>query len=155
MTLWGDYHSIDAIVFVRDFKGDAYANKPATKLQNAWMAGCVPICTAESAFLHEAKEGDDAVAYVSSVESLKQTVEAMARSSDVYARRLSAVQAQSDRMSIDSISEEWKVLLQTLSETDYPRWCSPSLFQRGKRTVFLLVRSALTLALSLAGKLKA
>lgn len=51
---WHDFSEIDVVVAIRDFAGKhRYANKPPTKLFNAWHAGVPAILGRESAYEYE------------------------------------------------------------------------------------------------------
>lgn len=56
---WHDYHDIDAVVAVRDFRGGRQLHKPATKLFNAWLAGVPFVGGPDSAFSAEGHPGTD------------------------------------------------------------------------------------------------
>ena len=57
---WHDYSDVDAVLCVRtDPLGTGHLRKPATKLVNAWVAGCVPLVSAEPAYLELGRPGDD------------------------------------------------------------------------------------------------
>jgi hypothetical protein len=58
---WHDFSSVDAVLCVRSSKvgREWLAGKPATRLINAWVAGCIPIATREPAYDELANHGTD------------------------------------------------------------------------------------------------
>ncbi len=50
---WHDYREVDVVVAVRSFDRHRHANKPASKLFNAWLAGVPAVLGRESAYEHE------------------------------------------------------------------------------------------------------
>jgi hypothetical protein len=59
---WHDFRSVDAALCWRRRSGvDDSLRKPATKLINAWNAGCIPFVSPEPAYLELATDGEDAV----------------------------------------------------------------------------------------------
>lgn len=50
---WHDYREVDVVVAVRGFDRHRHANKPASKLFNAWHAGVPAVLGRESAYQHE------------------------------------------------------------------------------------------------------
>jgi len=50
---WHDFREVDVVVAVRGFDRHRHANKPPTKLFNAWHAGVPVILGRESAYQHE------------------------------------------------------------------------------------------------------
>ena len=147
---WADYSNIDAVLFMRDFSGDPYFNKPATKLQNAWLAKCLPVCTPESAFLEEAASNAESVVYVQSYDELKTKIRFLKDDQDKFANTIAALSVLGDSYTHDVIANEWVRMLNQIRAVDYPKHTSSTL----KREIFLGVRWVSTLMLAMVGKLK-
>lgn len=56
---WHDYSDVDLILAVRDGTPEFLGSKPATKLFNAWIAGCPAIVGREPAYDHHGAAGTD------------------------------------------------------------------------------------------------
>lgn len=56
---WHDYRDVDIAVGIRQFGRKKFSNKPPTKLFNAWLAGCVFIGGADSAYRQVGVAGRD------------------------------------------------------------------------------------------------
>jgi hypothetical protein len=56
---WNDYSATDLVLAVRDIHPIVLNTKPATKLVNAWKAGCVPLLGAEPAYQALGRRGVD------------------------------------------------------------------------------------------------
>ncbi|ABI55478.1 hypothetical protein ACN2MM_01085 [Alkalilimnicola ehrlichii MLHE-1] len=56
---WHDYRDVDVAIGVRRFGRKKFNNKPPTKLFNAWIAGCVFIGGADSAYYQVGSAGKD------------------------------------------------------------------------------------------------
>ena len=85
---WNDYREIDAVVAVRRFNhSGTYANKPASKLVNSWIAGVPAILGNESAYWAERLSDLDYI----EVNSLSDTIDALKylkTNADVYHRMI-------------------------------------------------------------------
>lgn len=151
MADWDDFTQTDAVLFCRDFKGNPHYNKPATKLYNAWLAGCLPICTPESAFIEECGRDDPAAVIVDDYASLKARIRQLCQNPDLFARKLDAARSRASDYNISHIAAEWRAVFAQLREHDYPR------FTRGsaKRWLFLRTRALSALSLKALGRLTA
>ena len=147
--VWGDYSDVDAVLCIRNFSGNKYYNKPATKLQNAWTAKCLPICTPESACLHEADLESESVVYVETYDELKRSIKMLKEDSSEFERRIRSNTALGHLYKQDVIADQWKDLLIKIREHDYPRYIRSSL----RRKLFLATRGISKLLLALCGKL--
>lgn len=81
---WNDYSDIDLVLAVRDGTPDFLASKPATKLFNAWLAGCPALVGAEPAYRHHAVD-DLSLLAVSSPEELLGAVDRYRGNPEAYA----------------------------------------------------------------------
>src|SRR5580698_7473480 len=67
-AVWTDYLAVDAVLAVRETSELVLGVKPATKMINAWRAGCIPIMGVESACRQIGRPGVDYVEVTSPVE---------------------------------------------------------------------------------------
>lgn len=72
---WHDFSTVEAALCARSsMVGEAWiTSKPATKLINAWAAGCIPLATREAAYVELGREGED-VCFVDDVNELPRVV---------------------------------------------------------------------------------
>ena len=58
---WHDFSAVDVVLCVRNpAKRRDLTRKPATRLFNAWSAGCIPLVEPEPAYLEAVHDGEDA-----------------------------------------------------------------------------------------------
>jgi hypothetical protein len=121
---WNDYRAIDAIVAIRDFTGRrTHADKPATKLYNAWLAGVPAVMGVESAYR---AEGRDRVDYLE-VTSLEATFAALEKLRDDLAFRRSLVDNGSiaaRRFTPEKILDRWRAFLVDIATPAFENWLS-------------------------------
>jgi len=68
---WHDFADVDAVLCTRaDRSGFVVERKPATRLINAWVAGCVPLADPEPGYLELGRGGRDAFFVVSAADTL-------------------------------------------------------------------------------------
>ena len=116
---WHNYRDIDAVIFYRDFKNRRHYNKPATKLYNSWLAGCVPICPSESAYIDECPDGRAAV-FADSFDALKQAVIDLKNNPKQFSSvRMHGIN-RAPLYHHNHICEEWMHILKSIQFTDYP-----------------------------------
>jgi len=116
---WADYSSIDATLSIRSFKDSRYHFKPATKLYNSWIAGVIPICGPESAYISEKKNKHDCL-IVHSYEELKTELARIIHSQELEMYFKASVERASD-ISNSSITNDWKSILKKI-EKDRQAW---------------------------------
>jgi hypothetical protein len=132
---WHDYSDLDAVVLVRDFHGHTHDIKPATKLFNACLAGCVPICGYESATLYEVGADPNAIV-VKTLAELKEQVKRLSQSPEHYHRARAYAVSKAPRYSQHAIVSEWIDILEHLKTDEWPRWQN----NRPQHRCFLMVR---------------
>lgn len=150
MSQWGDFSKIDVVLFVRDFTGNPYHNKPATKLYNAWLAKCLPVCTPESAFLQESGRDDLEAVYVDDFESLKTQIKRLKENPEEFDRRIRAAALKGENYTHQRIVDEWCEIFRSISDNDFPKYAKAGI----RRWLFMRVRDVSVLLLMVMGKLK-
>ena len=103
---WRDYRSIDAVIFIRDFSGKKHINKPATKLYNAWIAGVIPICSPESAYVDEITSPNDAIV-VDNYSDLKNKLLQLKNDMSLVKEIKKHGRHKSQEYTIPIIAQEW------------------------------------------------
>ena len=117
---WKNYRDVDIVLFVRDFDGKAYINKPASKLCNAWITGAIPVCTNESAYLDEIKNNDDALV-VKNYEDLKEQLIALKNTpSRIINMRMRCAQNGPNYLP-DRVCAEWTTILEEIQQYEKTR----------------------------------
>jgi hypothetical protein len=113
-ALWEDFEQADALLGIRDLRGNVYLHKPPTKLINAWQARVPAILGAELSYTETGRDGEDCF-IVSSPESFKQT---LLRLRDNPALRHAAVRRGVIRLarefSDEAITRQWITVLEEL-----------------------------------------
>ncbi len=150
MSDWGNFSQIDAVLFVRDFDGNPHYNKPSTKLYNAWLAKCLPVCTPEPAYLDESGRDDLETVYVDDFESLKASVKHLKQNPEEFAKRIEAAIVKSQEYTNQRITDEWVEAFRKLREIEYPKYANSSF----RRWLFHRVRDVSVVFLAMIGKLK-
>ncbi|WP_081618398.1 hypothetical protein [Thioalkalivibrio sp. ALE31] len=119
---WNDYRDVDVAVGIRSFGNKAYDNKPPTKLINAWLAGCVFIGGADSAYQQIGVAGQDhfVASDVGELESLLAVLSHQPRvGKDAIAegrRRLTRVGSR------ENTRDRWVKLLSGEIRESFERW---------------------------------
>lgn len=126
---WHDYSNIDAVVAVRNFQGQDYTQKPASKLYNCWHAGVPAILGCESAFQSEYKSDLDYI----EVKSLDEAISALKHLQDnpqlrQKMRENGKVRSQDIRP--QEVVKKWVVFLQNVAIPEYKNWCNLSNWQQ-------------------------
>lgn len=117
---WRNYSQVDAILFARDFSNKQHINKPATKLYNAWIAGAIPICTPESAYVDEIDNVNQAVV-IESFEDLKAKLIALKSNPECISNMKNEGAAKAKHYSTEAIVQEWVTLLREIEKFEMSR----------------------------------
>jgi hypothetical protein len=118
---WTDYRAVDAVLAVREVSDFVLAVKPATKLLNAWRAGCIPIMGVESACRQLGRPGVDYLevaspdGVVAAVRRLRDEPGAAAR---LRAEGTRTVAAYDD----DALARQWVTVLEETALPAFERW---------------------------------
>lgn len=107
---WNDYTEIDAVLAVRNIPSSYLAYKPASKLYNAWAAGCPALLGPEPAFAVHRKSELDYFEVCNSADALG----ALARlksEPELYSKVVANGLTRSREFTFDAVSRQWEQLL--------------------------------------------
>ncbi len=107
---WHDYHDVDAVVAVRDFRGAKQLHKPATKLYNAWLAGTPFVGGADSAYASDGHAGQDYLAARSPDEVLS-CLRRIKSDPDLRRRLVAEGTRAAQAFTPQAITQRWRDLL--------------------------------------------
>jgi hypothetical protein len=108
---WHDFSDCDIALCIRaERRGESWTNKPATRLINAWSAGCVPLVAAEPAYLELVDDGRDALV-VFGPESILEAVDRLKKDLVALKELEELVLARRDQYDSRQILEDWIALL--------------------------------------------
>lgn len=118
---WTDYSAADVLIAVRQ-RSDLYLeSKPATKLINAWMAGCPALLGAEPAYQELYQSELDYI----EVNSPQEAIEALLRlkrNPELYRAMIENGWQRAKEFAPDKIAALWRDLLAGAVATGYERW---------------------------------
>jgi hypothetical protein len=132
---WYDYREVDLVLAVRDATVKDMEVKPASKLVNAWLAGCPALLGPEPAFQKlrqspldfiEVKSTAEALAAIRKLLDEPETYEAMVRNG----------QQRAVEFTPDAVAKLWRDTLAGPVTEQYRRW-------RRTRLIWLPVRAAM------------
>ena len=127
---WHDFSEIDVVVAIRDFAGrHHYANKPPTKLFNAWHAGVPAVLGRESAYEQQRQGPLDYL----EARTLADLVTALRRlRDDVNLRREMITNGAQRAQESDpaTIVTRWQDFFKNVAEPALKKWRSASDLQR-------------------------
>ena len=123
---WHDFSEVDVVVAIRDFIGKhRYANKPPTKLFNAWHAGVPAILGRESAYELQRREELDYL----EARTVPDLVAALRRLRDEPELRRAMVTNGHERAKESDpvvITQRWREFFERTVIPDYERRCNAS-----------------------------
>ena len=118
---WWNYRDADAILAIRTAPAEVLLTKPATKLYNAWLAGCIPLLGAEPAYAALRRSDLDYFP----IETPQDVLDAVRRlaADPPFARamRENAVE-RAREFTTDRIVDRWEDLLSGPVAAAYERW---------------------------------
>jgi len=118
---WWDYREADVVLAVRSGYPLYLAVKPASKLVNAWMAGCPAIVSPENGYreLQVSKldffEGE-------TVEDVLQSLESLRQQPQLYEQMVENGAQRAKQFSAEDIANRWAELLDQIVENEYRSW---------------------------------
>jgi hypothetical protein len=118
---WTDYREVDAVLAVREVSDLVLAVKPATKMINAWRAGCIPIMGVESACRQIGRPGIDYIEVTSPAEvvsTVRRLREDPAAAERLRAEGRRAVTTYED----DALVRQWVTILEETALPAFERW---------------------------------
>ncbi|MGZ4397492.1 MAG: hypothetical protein ACXVZ1_03640 [Gaiellaceae bacterium] len=135
---WHDFSGVDAVLCARPGSARQQLRKPATRLINSWVAGCIPIVTREPAYVELARDREDAW-FLDSVGDLPSLVRRLNGSGDSLRRLEAGVRARQSEFEPRRILALWADLLRTLAATA-PSTGGPFVRSRRSRAAIALWR---------------
>lgn len=111
---WHDFAAVDAVLCARRGVPAKERRKPATKLINAWVAGCIPLATREPAYLELGRHGED-VWFLDTLAQLSQTVGYLNETPDALARLAEGVERRRREFEPAGVLALWRDLLDGLA----------------------------------------
>lgn len=118
---WRDYSRVDVVLAVRDGSASFLAGKPASKLVNAWLAGCPALLGPESAYVAMRTSDLDYL----EVESPEEVIRALTRLRDdpeLHARMVDHGRRRARAFDSDAVANRWETLLFDKLLPGYERW---------------------------------
>lgn len=109
---WHDYSNVDAALCARRKSPSSLLWKPAGKLVNSWVAGCIPIAAREPAYLELGRHGED-VWFIDSVGDLPRALRALNGSIDTIRRLEEGVRARQQEFQYHRVLAQWRSLLES------------------------------------------
>lgn len=132
---WTDYRDLDLVLAVRALPRVFQDTKPATKLVNAWLAGCPALLGREAAYRHVGRPGTDYVEVASPDEVLDgiRRFQADAASYRAFQER---GRERARAHDVDAVTRQWIALLDGPVRDEHARWSRTSaLARRARRRV--------------------
>ena len=132
---WHDYREVDAIVALRAGNARALSVKPASKLVNAWLAGCPALLGDESAF-SALRRSDLDYLPIDGPESIIEAVQRLNAQPQLYQAMIENGRARALEHNIASVTQMWMRFLYDIVAADFVAWQKPSLgraWQRKRR----------------------
>jgi hypothetical protein len=118
---WVDYRAVDAVLAVRQVSELVLSIKPATKMINAWRAGCIPIMGVESACRQIGRPGVDYLEVTSPAEvvaAVRRLRDDPAAAQRLRAEGRRAAAAHDD----DALVRQWVTILEETALPAFERW---------------------------------
>ncbi len=118
---WHDYSDLDLCLAIRDVSSCWIRTKPATKLTNAWLAGCPALLGPEPAYRYWGEPGVDyfEVATISDVARVLSTLRADA---DIYRRAVEIGRQKASLHNENSVLHQWAAVLGTTIQERFEEW---------------------------------
>ena len=155
-TLWNDYSQVDAVVAIRSFDNCFYANKPASKLYNAWRAGVPAILGRESAYQAERKNELDYLE-ANSVDAVLSGI--MKLRNDIAFRKAVVSNGKLRAQEVETVVvvDRWRNFLLNKAIPLYNNWCSTptylqDAFLRSRHYVYLKIDPGVNFSLMRSGR---
>lgn len=118
---WWDYTEIDAVLAIRQAPRELLRTKPATKLYNAWIAGCIPFLGDEPAYAALRRSELDYI-HVSSTRDVLAGVCRLQEDPPYAAAMRENAANRAREFTTERIVETWENLLSGPVEDAYRRW---------------------------------
>jgi len=118
---WANFSKADVVLAVRDGLPYFLANKPMSKLSNAWAAGCPALVGAEPVFeYHGVSEVD--FFKVSSIDDVIGVLTRLKTTPELFAKVTENGKKRAAEFSYDATLEKWERLLFGVVQSNYGDW---------------------------------
>ena len=118
---WWDYHEADVVLAVRGGPQFYLAIKPATKLVNAWLAGCPAILSPEPGYSELWKSDIDYFEATEPAEVLT-TLSKLRDSPELMAQMIANGKVRATEFEADAIAHRWEQFLVEMAAGEFHRW---------------------------------
>ncbi len=118
---WNDYRDVDIVLAHRDETPSMLANKPASKLVNAWLAGVPALAAPEPAFEALQRSPLDFVATRDAASTLA-ALEALVRDPGRYRAMVDNGRRRAGDFSVEAVRARWLDLLAGEAAPAFRRW---------------------------------
>ena len=123
-NLWGNYRDTDLVIAVRNHHHSALIEtKPASKLLNAWQAGCVALLGKEPAYRFVGEEGKNYFE-VETPEAAIAIIDRLKNSPEIYQRMREAGAAKFLEYNAEAVTQQWIELLEGPVTAAFLQWQS-------------------------------
>lgn len=127
---WGDYTEADVVLGLRNYTSPAYlAVKPATKLINAWIAGCPALMGPEPAF-QQLRQSELDYIEVRTPEEVIAALEQLRSQPKLYEAMVENGFRRAQEFTTERIVEQWRDLLAGPIAEGYEQWLQDSWVQK-------------------------
>ncbi len=138
---WNDYRNVDVLLAHRDETPAMLANKPASKLVNAWLAGVPAVIAPEPAFEALRRSELDFVAAPDAGATIA-ALAALARSPDLYRAMVDNGLQRGAEFRVEAVRERWMDLFVNEVLPGFERWRAGGGLRLARYARFLLALSA-------------
>jgi hypothetical protein len=120
-TGWHDYHDVDLLLAHRDETPAMLANKPASKLVNAWLAGVPALVAPEPAFTALRQSELDFIATTDAASTIA-AITALAKEPRRYRAMVENGLGRAAEFDVEAIRSRWVDLITEVAVPAYERW---------------------------------
>lgn len=125
-NLWGNYRDTDLVIAVRNHHHSALIEtKPASKLLNAWQAGCVALLGKEPAYRSIGEEGKNYFE-VETPEAVIAVIDRLKNNPELYQHVREAGAAKFSDYNAEALTQQWIDLLEGPVTAAFLQWQSES-----------------------------
>jgi len=129
---WWNYREADVVLAIRTGPSFFLSTKPASKLVNAWIAGCPAILSQESGY-RELKESEEDYIEAMCPDDVLTALKRLHASPELVLRMRENGQRRATAFSVEAIAELWERLLFDEVSRTYDEWRRVSASSRKRR----------------------
>jgi hypothetical protein len=118
---WNDYSNVDVLLAVRSFDKSRHANKPPSKLLNAWHAGIPLVGGYDSAFEQVGRPGYDYLR-ACTLHHAVETIRRLRDDPELYRSVVDAGAERAAKFTRQRVGDAWEALLSGPISSCYTRW---------------------------------